>query len=91
MVKGVLTSPIPVRQGDKQRNVTKLEAIILQTSIKALKGDNAAAQTLLKLAAQADLLNSAEEVAESPELTAAEQAIFDEVKPWIRSRFANSE
>ena len=42
MVKGVLTSPIPVRQGDKQRNVTKLEAIILQTSIKALKGDNAA-------------------------------------------------
>ena len=62
--------------------------MLQQTWLKAARGDTAAMQALLKYALQAGLLKSADPVAESPELTAAEQAIFDEVKPWIRSRFA---
>jgi hypothetical protein len=84
IIEGALTAPISVREGEKQRKVTKLEAIFLQTSIKALKGDHRAAQTLLKFAAQAGLVSPIQQaVPESPQLTPAEQAILDEVKALL--------
>jgi hypothetical protein len=88
MIEEILNTSISVRDGEKQRKMTRMEAMLQQTWIKAAKGDIAAMQALLKYALQAGLLKSADPVSESPELTAAEQAIFDEVKPWIRSRFA---
>jgi hypothetical protein len=84
-IEAILNAPISVRDGDKQRKITKMEAMLQQTWIKAARGDNAAAQTLLRFAAQAGLVKPAHDaVPESPQLTPAEQEIFDEVKILLR-------
>jgi hypothetical protein len=80
MISDVLTAPISIREGEKQRKVTKLEGIALQLAMRALKGDNGAAQTLLKYAAQAGLVSPTEAVPDEPQLSAAEQEILDDIK-----------
>ena len=53
--------------------------IVLRQLESALKGNEKAALVTLKMAGQVGLLDSADSAGEAPALSAAEQAIFDEI------------
>ena len=68
-----------MREGEKKRFVTKLEGIVLRQLESALKGNDKAALTTLKMAAQVGLLDISEVESENPPLSAGEQQIIDEL------------
>jgi Family of unknown function (DUF5681) len=53
----VFTSKVLVRQGGKARWVTRLEALLLTTMERGLKGNDKAAQSSIKIALLLDLFN----------------------------------
>jgi len=79
IIRNALTSTVILREGEKRRSVSKLEGIVLRQLESALKGNEKAALVTLKMAGQVGLLDSADSAGEAPPLSAAEQAIFDEI------------
>ena len=79
IIRNALTSTVILREGEKWRSVSKLEGIVLRQLESALKGNEKAALVTLKMAGQVGLLDSADSAGEAPDLSAAEQAIFDEI------------
>jgi hypothetical protein len=79
IIRNALTSSVILREGEKRRSVSKLEGIVLRQLESALKGNEKAALVTLKMAGQVGLLDSADSAGETPVLSAAEQAIFDEI------------
>lgn len=79
IIRNALTSSVILREGEKKRSVSKLEGIVLRQLESALKGNEKAALTTLKMASQVGLLNSADGAGDIPILSATEQAILNEV------------
>lgn len=79
IIQSVLNAPIPIREGDKRRTVSKVEAVVLRQVEGALKGDGKAALAVLRMAAQVGLLDRAENHDDQKPLSAAEQQIVDEI------------
>lgn len=86
IVEATLTAPISIRERGKERSVTTLEAVLMRTSSKALQGDNGAAQTVLKYATQAGIAVAPEPAPEEAPLTAADQAIFEELTAKLSAK-----
>jgi hypothetical protein len=59
-VARVINETIPVREGEKTRHMTKLEAICQAHTLKGIKGDARSAVIILGLAKQMGLLTDAE-------------------------------
>ena len=57
VIEGVLEEPIKLRDGEKVRSVSKLEAMLRAQRLNALKGDPKAAKALYKLAQKAHLFS----------------------------------
>jgi Family of unknown function (DUF5681) len=56
--QGVFTSTVLVREGGKARRVTRLEALLLTTMERGLKGNDRAAQSAIKIALLLGLFNA---------------------------------
>jgi hypothetical protein len=54
----VFTSKVLVREGGKARRVTRLEALLLTTMERGLKGNDRAAQSVIKIALLLGLFNA---------------------------------
>ena len=79
IIRNALTSSVILREGEKKRSVSKLEGIVLRQLESALKGNEKAALATLKMAGQVGLLDCADGASDMPMLSAAEQAILNEV------------
>jgi hypothetical protein len=60
MIEDVLFEPITVREGDKIKRISKLEAVLKKTLSQALGGDKKAQLIIIGLAQKEGLLGSAE-------------------------------
>jgi len=64
MAKGtvarVINETVPVREGDKTRKMTKLEAIVQAHTLKAMKGDGRSASIVIGVLARMGLLGESE-------------------------------
>ena len=76
IIEDALLTKITVREGDKTRIVSKLEGLVLRHIDSALKGNDRAALTTLKMAEHVGLIAESESSSETPELSAAEKAIM---------------
>ena len=75
-----MTALISVQEGAKSRRVTKLEGVVLRQMQDALKGNERAAMAVIKMAMQMGVLeDSANNPAETQELSAAEERILEEL------------
>jgi hypothetical protein len=79
IIRNALTANVTVREGEKKRSVSKIEGIVLRQLESALKGNDKAALATLKMAAQVGLLDVGEVELDSPQLSAGEQQIIDEL------------
>jgi uncharacterized protein DUF5681 len=79
IIRNALTSSVILREGEKKRSVSKLEGIVLRQLESALKGNEKAALTTLKMAGQVGLLDSGDVAGDTPILSATEQAILNEI------------
>lgn len=79
IIQAALSEKIVVREGEKQRSITKLEGIVLRQVEGALRGNHRAALATLKIAAQVGLLDKTEEAVDALALTETEQQIIDEL------------
>ena len=52
----VLSEKVPVREGDRVRNMSRLEAMVRNVSVRAMKGEPKAAETCVRWADRYDLL-----------------------------------
>ena len=68
-----------LREGGRKRSISKLEGIVLKQVESALKGNEKAALTALKMAAQVGLIEAPEGAAETPTLSASEQEMVNEL------------
>jgi hypothetical protein len=59
VIEAVLEEPIKLRDGDKSRSATKLEAMLLVQRMKALKGDPKAVKAFFRLAQKTGLFSQA--------------------------------
>jgi hypothetical protein len=79
IIRNALTANVVVREGDNKRSVSKLEGIVLRQLEKALKGEDKAALASLKMAAQVGLLEASDIEMDSPQISASERQIIDEL------------
>jgi hypothetical protein len=79
IIQSALTAPVVLREGARKRSVSKLEGIVLKQIESALKGNEKAALAALKMAAQVGLLEVPEGAAETPNLSASEQEMVNEL------------
>jgi Family of unknown function (DUF5681) len=79
IIQSALTAPVVLREGARKRSVSKLEGIVLKQIESALKGNEKAALAALKMAAQVGLLEAPEGGAETPNLSASEQEMVNEL------------
>jgi hypothetical protein len=79
IIQQALTGRITVREGEKQRRITKLEGVVLRQIEGALKGSDRAALATLKIAGQVGLLDEADTSFEPAALTVAEQRIIEQI------------
>ncbi len=78
IIRQTLTEPITVREGNRRRWITRLEAVVLRQMESALKGNDRATLATLKIAAQVGLLEDSQTAFEAPDLTPVEQQLVDE-------------
>jgi Family of unknown function (DUF5681) len=90
IIREALTSPVTVREGERTRRVSKIEGIVLRQVEAALKGDEKAAITALKMAAQVGLLEETVG-AEVLELSPQENLMVNEVLAQVQKEATNSE
>ena len=76
VMEEVLFEPISVREGDKVKKISVLEAIIKKMANKALMGDNKAALTIVGLAQKEGLLTPAQEEMVEENLSDTDKAIL---------------
>ena len=76
IIQDALLTKITVREGEKTRIVSKLEALVLRHIDSALKGNDRAALITLKMAEHVGLIAKSKSSSELPELSAAENAIM---------------
>jgi hypothetical protein len=79
IIRNALTANVVVREGNNKRSVSKLEGIVLRQLEKALKGEDKAALASLKMAAQVGLLEASDIEMDSPQISASERQIIDEL------------
>lgn len=79
IIRNALTSSVILREGERKRSVSKLEGIVLRQLESALKGNEKAALTTLKMAGQVGLLDSGDGAGDTPILSATEQTILNEI------------
>ena len=79
IIQSALTAPVVLREGRRKRSISKLEGIVLKQVESALKGNEKAALTALKMAAQVGLLEAPEGAGETPTLSASEQEMVNEL------------
>ena len=90
IIREALTSPVTVREGERTRRVPKIEGIVLRQVEAALKGDEKAAITALKMAAQVGLLEETVG-AEVLELSSQENLMVKEALARLQGQDSNSE
>ena len=90
IIREALTSPVTVREGERTRRVPKIEGIVLRQVEAALKGDEKAAITALKMAAQVGLLEETVG-AEILELSPQENLLVNEALAQLQGERSNSE
>ena len=89
IIREALTSPVTVREGERTRRVPKIEDVLRQVEA-ALKGDEKAAITALKMAAQVGLLEETVG-AEILELSPQENLTVNEALAQLQAERSNSE
>ena len=90
IIREALTSPVTVREGERTRRVPKIEGIVLRQVEAALKGDETAAITALKMAAQVGLLEETVG-AEILTLSPQENLLVNEALAKLQGERSNSE
>jgi len=85
-----MTSKVTVRQGEQTRRVSVLEGIVLRQVEAALKGNEKAALTALKMAAQVGLLEETTG-AEISELSPQEDLLVREALAQLQGDDSNPE
>ena len=73
-VRDVLKEKVTIREGDRTRNVSKMDAIIQMTINKALKGDAKALASFIQLARSVGLMDEEQEPPKS--VSAEDEAIL---------------
>lgn len=81
-----LSRKIIVREGQVEREVSKLEGILMRQIELSLKGDNRAAQQLLKFSIEHGAVAPPKIEVEEQPLSAAEQDILDEIIGTLSKR-----
>lgn len=81
----VFTSMVLVREGGRARRVTRLEALLLTTMERGLRGNDKAAQSSIKIALLLDLFN-VEPGWDFSSLTDDEMYAFEQLSVKIRRR-----
>ena len=89
IIREALTAPVTVREGERTRRVPKIEGIVLRQVEAALKGDEKAAITALKMAAQVGLLEETAG-AELLELSPQQNLMVNEALAQLRADNSNS-
>ena len=79
MIQDVLFEPVTVREGDRTKQMSALEAVLKKTLSKALAGDNKSALTILGIAKKEGILAPAREQAVD-DLSETDLAIMRDVK-----------
>lgn len=79
LIRQALTGSITIREGEKRRAITKLEAVVLRQIEGALKGNDRAALATLKIAVQVGLLEEASTGVEEQQLTPVEHDLVQEI------------
>ena len=79
MIQDVLFEPVTVREGDRTRQMSALEAVLKKTLSKALAGDNKSALTIIGIAQKEGILTPAQEQAVD-DLSETDLAIMRDVK-----------
>ena len=90
IIREALTAPVTVREGERTRRVPKIEGIVLRQVEAALKGDEKAAITALKMAQQVGLLEETVG-AEMLELSSQENLMVNEALARLQGEASNSE
>jgi hypothetical protein len=90
IIREALTSPVTVREGERTRRVPKIEGIVLRQVEAALKGDEKAAITAIKMAAQVGLLEETVG-ADVLELSRQENLMVNELLAQLQAERSNSE
>jgi hypothetical protein len=75
-VREALKDKITIREGDRTRTVSKMDAIIQVTFNKALKGDAKALVAFLQLARSAGLMDEEPELSSTESISAEDEAIL---------------
>jgi GMP synthase PP-ATPase subunit len=70
-----LAEKIPIKEGGKQKKISKQRAMLKSLMAKAVQGDPRASNTLLSIMIK--LLTDEETMAEDQELTATDKAVLD--------------
>ena len=79
MIQDVLFEPVTVREGDRTKQMSALEAVLKKTLSKALAGDSKSALTILGIAKKEGILAPAREQAVD-DLSETDLAIMRDVK-----------
>jgi hypothetical protein len=61
VIQDVMFEPVTVREGERTRQMSALEAVLKKTMSKALAGDNKAAITIIGIAQKEGILTPAQE------------------------------
>jgi hypothetical protein len=79
VIQDVLFEPVTVREGDRTRQMSALEAVLKKTLSKALAGDNKSALTIIGIAQKEGILTPAQEQAVD-DLSETDLSIMRDVK-----------
>lgn len=79
VIHDVMFEPVTVREGDRTRQMSALEAVLKKTLSKALAGDNKAALMVIGIAQKEGILTPAQEQVVD-ELSETDLAIMQDVK-----------
>lgn len=80
VIQTILFEPIKVKEGDKVKKMSLLEAIIRQTCHKALKGDHKAGLTVIGLAQKQGLMTPQQSEALEDSMSEVDKAILADFK-----------
>jgi hypothetical protein len=80
VIQKILFEPIKVKEGDKVKKMSLLEAIIRQTCHKALKGDHKAGLTVIGLAQKQGLMTPQQSEALEDGMSDGDKAILADFK-----------
>jgi hypothetical protein len=76
VVDDALNQRIKIREGDRSRSVTKLDAVIMTMVNAALKGDAKAQASLITMMRSLGMIGEAPEVADAQSFTANDEAVL---------------